>query len=299
MATARSTLRGYVATAVRDVFVTGTATGGSTTTIVDSARTEGDDEYNNWWAYILTTTDTLAPQGQERKISAYSTSSDTATVPIPYTAAVQANDTYEFHEGYRVAEYNEAINHAIRQAKGKIFTKTISTATTVSNQYRYTMSTATTEWNVSRVEVQWDTTVTTYPYLQSIKWRLEEDAGTYYLQFSEALPGSYTLRIHHITDPSELSTDSATTSVPTDYIVEAAKVYLFEMRASEGTEVDEKRAWITLADRTQPKAERLLARYAKQFPATVAKTIKYRTGQDSWHDDVYVFEGLDDSGAGF
>lgn len=77
--------------------VSGTATGGSTTTVIDTAKLT---QVDNYWRdrvgriNIKTTTDTLAPQGESRRISASTQSTSTVTVELPFSAAVQAGDTY-------------------------------------------------------------------------------------------------------------------------------------------------------------------------------------------------------------
>lgn len=76
---------------------TGVATGGSTTTVVDSAqasRWEGD-VWKNGCIFIIRTTDGLAPQGEFKRISSYNNSAVTFTTDT-FSAAVGAGDTYMF-----------------------------------------------------------------------------------------------------------------------------------------------------------------------------------------------------------
>lgn len=77
------------------VRVTGTATGGSVTTIVDTTRLiQADSYWNGFWAFVITTTDSLAPQGEAQKVYSFTNSSSTLTVELPFSAAVGAGDTY-------------------------------------------------------------------------------------------------------------------------------------------------------------------------------------------------------------
>lgn len=77
--------------------LTGTATGGSLTTIVDTARLIQPD---NYWrerlgkVFIKTSTDGLAPQDEARRIAASSSSNKDLTVELPFSAAVESGDTY-------------------------------------------------------------------------------------------------------------------------------------------------------------------------------------------------------------
>lgn len=77
------------------VRVTGTATGGSVTTIVDTTRLiQADSYWNGFWAFVITTTDSLAPQGEAQKVYSFTNSNSTLTVELPFSAAVGAGDIY-------------------------------------------------------------------------------------------------------------------------------------------------------------------------------------------------------------
>ncbi len=78
--------------------VTGTADSGSTTTMVDAARTEGDNDY---WkgALILFTSGTIA--GQSRLITGFVAGTDTITF-APATTQAVSTETYEIHKWARV-----------------------------------------------------------------------------------------------------------------------------------------------------------------------------------------------------
>lgn len=82
------------ATEVR-ALASGTADSGTTTTLVDAARTEGD---NDWWAgqILVMTSGTLA--GQARQITGFVAATDTITVYPAFTATV-GTQTYEIWPG--------------------------------------------------------------------------------------------------------------------------------------------------------------------------------------------------------
>ncbi len=77
--------------------VSGTATGGSTTTVVDTAVFTQPD---NYWRdrvgriFIKTTNDGFAPEGESRRIVSSTQSSNTVTVELPFSAAVESGDTW-------------------------------------------------------------------------------------------------------------------------------------------------------------------------------------------------------------
>jgi hypothetical protein len=77
--------------------VSGTATSGSLTTVVDTNILTQTD---NYWRdrvgriFIKTTTNGLAPEGESRRIASSTQSTKTVTVELPFSAAVEAGDTY-------------------------------------------------------------------------------------------------------------------------------------------------------------------------------------------------------------
>lgn len=77
----------------------GTCTGGSTGTVVDtSLEIEPDDYFQNTVpvskVYIRTTTDGAAPIGESRGATDFVSSGGTITIDLDYTASVEAGDTY-------------------------------------------------------------------------------------------------------------------------------------------------------------------------------------------------------------
>lgn len=74
--------------------ITGTASGGSTTTIVSSLLNQPDNHWRRLQAYVKTTTDGLAPQGESRRIASSSSSGTSVTVELPFSAAVESGDTF-------------------------------------------------------------------------------------------------------------------------------------------------------------------------------------------------------------
>lgn len=119
MSTILSTLIADLMDAVGDTLTTETASGtGSTTALVDTSRTESDDEWINSWIRIDTDAGGVgaAPEGQERRITDFVASSDTITVFPAFTAATDTGDAYSIRQIFSYDEYKKAINHAIRMA---------------------------------------------------------------------------------------------------------------------------------------------------------------------------------------
>jgi hypothetical protein len=85
---------------MKDDVVDGIATGGSATTIVDSTIVNKytENKFKNWIAFISTTTDGLTPQNKYALVSAYVSSTGTATIAT-VTDSVQSGDTYAWMKG--------------------------------------------------------------------------------------------------------------------------------------------------------------------------------------------------------
>lgn len=121
MATTRAALRNEIDSHLRLVHavpsVTSTATGGSTTTVIDTTRSEADDFWNNSWLYVSDTTDGGAPKDEEALVADFSASNDTFTLSGALSAAVGAGDTYELRRYFSAAMIHSAINLALEDAQ--------------------------------------------------------------------------------------------------------------------------------------------------------------------------------------
>ena len=92
------------------------ATGGSTTTIVDTTQTDGDDDaWKDGAAFIINTTDGLTPIGQFQRVSAFVSSTGTLTVDTAFSTAVGAGDTYGLVSSYYpLRQMIREVNNALR-----------------------------------------------------------------------------------------------------------------------------------------------------------------------------------------
>ncbi len=104
--------------------VSGTATGGTTTTIIDTAglnRYTETDALKGAIAYIKAAGG-AAPEGQWRWITAFAPATDTLTVDRAFTATVEAGDTYELYLApLELEQWNDAINQAILDAWPEVY----------------------------------------------------------------------------------------------------------------------------------------------------------------------------------
>lgn len=95
-----------------------TATGGSTTTLIDTANLlQNDDYWNGDSLYLLSTVNS----GTSRVIHDFVNSTKTITFQEPVTA-IQSSDPYEIWSTLLADQVNEAINEALRDAWPWFFT---------------------------------------------------------------------------------------------------------------------------------------------------------------------------------
>lgn len=117
----------------------GTAEAGSDAdNIVDALyRTEDDDYFNKGTAWILHTTDGLAPQGEMRAIENYVGGTGTVTVATSFSAATAAGDIYALEKGrYHLPLLRDKINAALRKL-GSIPRVDTTSITTEANKTEY------------------------------------------------------------------------------------------------------------------------------------------------------------------
>lgn len=292
MATARSTLRAALGKKMRTRSISGTCTANTvTTSVCDTGRDEESDYWNKSW---ITVADTSASTTETREVNDFTTGASSGTgkfdVLQAFSAAPTTGDTYELHQKLSVDELNDSINHAIRRARGKIFTKNSATVASTASTYDYTLGTATGE--VYRVELQASTATSTYPYTKMLRWRLRDGASTPILEFDQEIPGGYTIRYYHITQESELAADTATTDLPLDYIYDAARAELYSVLMSDCKDDNEYRRYMSSRDEFKKDAASKLRQYAKQFPAGRVFKEPQHMGGEGWYEVAYSKEDL-------
>lgn len=132
----------------------GTATGGSTTTIVDSSRAEANDHWNRGTALIVTDAGGAgaAPEGQFSVISDWVLSSTTATIGT-LSSAVGAGDTYMLiPPRWPLEMLKNKINLVLRSIL--IPQIDITSLDTADNQTEYSLPTTCPGHNLRRVFIE-------------------------------------------------------------------------------------------------------------------------------------------------
>ena len=135
-----------------------TATGGTTTTLIDTVmRTEADDYWNQGTVWIIKDVGGAgaAPEGSYAVISDFDNGSNTATIGT--IVAPASGDTYVIaHRKYKLGDLIAAVNRAIRDVP-QIITEDLTSVDTAAAQTEYTLPTGINtknmevwlEWNIS------------------------------------------------------------------------------------------------------------------------------------------------------
>lgn len=123
-------------------YVEGTATGGSTTTTIDTVdRTEDDDYWNGGTLFVVQTTDGLAPQGEYKRITDFVKSTAVITAGT-LTAAVGAGDFYAIiDDEYPLNLIIAGVNDALRRL-GRVPVFDTTSLTIASGQTEYDLPVA-------------------------------------------------------------------------------------------------------------------------------------------------------------
>ena len=120
------------------------ATGGSTSTVVDTnlatllGDSNEDDYLNNWSVFVVKDAAGAAPEGEFNRISDYTSSTGTITVPDVFTAAVASGDKYMYvSPEFPLYDSIEIVNDALVSLGNVIAYDT--SITTAANQTEYTL----------------------------------------------------------------------------------------------------------------------------------------------------------------
>jgi len=265
-------------------YKSGTATGGSTTTVIDTGILYAPDDY--WvghYVYILEDAGGAgaAPEGEERPVTDYDQSTATLTVDPAFSAAVGAGDTYEVL-AVRRGDVTAAINGAIRAA-GETWLKHVVDTTTLTiadDDYDYDLPAAVVR--LLMVSVRGDTDEA-WVEVPGRLWSVGGTPGALVLYF-DALTGlgdGDAIRLDYVARPSELTTDAGTLGVGepaerelVDFIVCYALFVLHDQAASAAPEGAGFRPHLTQAQYWREEAERVRAR-ASQVGRGTARTMRW------------------------
>lgn len=164
MSTTLSTARAEIAARAQE-FLQGTATGGSTTTVVDSTNLQATDGY---WAETLVLMTSGTNSGSQRKVQTFTSSTSTLTLYSAFAGAVASGATYELYRRFSPVDIKTALNRAINIAAPDFRERSVAVATAVSNTLQYSLPTGPDFMGMGLVAVEYqyfvDSTQTTWPF---------------------------------------------------------------------------------------------------------------------------------------
>jgi hypothetical protein len=248
-------LRTELAQATARLF-SGTATGGTTTTLIDTAgldRFTETDALKGALLYISDTTDDGAPEGESEFIKSYNATSNTLTLYRALTAAPEAGDTYEIYLApLTLAQWNECINDAIAGAWPEVFTPATEDVTP-TGALTYSLSAAADR--VLGAEVTFKSNLGGYASQPLLQWYTVGEPGSLALKLSRPVPSSSDMTIRVLTGQryDELAAGESTALDPA-YVVMAARTFFYQ-RMADASRQSDRGGFLQLMAHWQEKAE--------------------------------------------
>jgi len=262
-----------------------TATGGSTTTLIDTAKLY---EPNDYWIghhlYIVTDVGGLhaAPEAEERPVTDFVQSTATLTVDPAFTAPVGSGDTYELLPAKR-EDVIAAVNAGIRAAGETWPVQTVDTTTITlaADDYEYNLPAGLVR--LLGVWVQGDTDEA-WQQVPGRNWHVAGTAGAQVLYFDslDGVDDGDDCRLDYLARLSELSADSSNLGIgepaereAVEFVTTWALYWLHDMAASRAPESAGYRAHLTQAQYYMEIAERFRARAARWQPAGTVRGARW------------------------
>ena len=248
-------LRTALAWSVSRLF-SGTATGGTTTTLIDTAGLERyteTDALKGALLYILDTTDEGAPEGESRRIQSFNTTSNTITVDRAFTAAPESGDTYEIYLApLTIDQWDQCINDAIRNAWPELFTPALEEVTPTG---ALTYSLSADADRVLGAEIVFSTALAGYASQELLQWFSVGDAGDLTLVLSRPVPTSSDMTIRLLIGMrfEEVGTGEYS-YLDKQYTLDAARSRFYQ-RMADASRQSERGTFLQLMVHWQEKAE--------------------------------------------
>ena len=203
----------------------GTASNGSTTTIVDAVRTEPDDYWNKGVAWIIYDGggSAAAPEGEFSIVSDFDQTSYTITLNTTLTAAVANTDRYAIsNRMFPLDILRQSVNRALFDM-GKVPTTDITTIDTAVNQTEYDLPIAA---NLDLREVWLETNIDDdddFRWKKQYNWYVQRTAtGTAdLLVLPYQWPADREVKIVYVAPHDELSlvSDKLNESIPPERVL--------------------------------------------------------------------------------
>lgn len=262
-----------VARQIPNFLFEGTASGGSTNTIVDAVdrktENEPDDFWNSGTAWILKDSAgaSAAPEGEFDTILDFASTTGTITVANGWTSTTAAGDRYAVAKRkYSQQVLIQSVNKAISDL-GKVWVVDSTSCTTASDQTEFTLPVAANQ-DLRQVWLQLDDDDSDDNRWQMLyNWRVQSTTtGTAsLLVFPYQLPSGYVLQLHYVSDHPALYTysDKLSERVPWERIVYRAAwdVMRFKQRSQTPLLVEQINTLAQLASDAETNHPILLPEY--------------------------------------
>ena len=159
---------------------TGLATGGTTTTVLDTRRGEADNVFKGGTALILSTTDDAAPKKEARTISVWAKTGGVATVDTAFTATLTVGDRYMFVlPKYPLDWMVDKINSVL--TKERIVAIDDTTLDIVAEQTEYALPAGYDRSNLRQVWIETNDDANKPEWMRCMNWHVEYNGTTHLL----------------------------------------------------------------------------------------------------------------------
>jgi hypothetical protein len=218
-----------VASQIPNFLFEGTATGGSTTTIIDINSRKTDNEPDDFWvdgtAWILKDAAgaSAAPEGEYSAVQDFTSTTGTITLTSALTVAAASGDRYAISKRrYSQQLLIQSVNKAIADL-GKVWVVDSTSVTTADSQTEYEIPIAANQ-DLRQVWMQFvDDDTNDNRWYELYNWRVQPTTtgSASVLVFPYQLPADYALQLHYVGEHSALYTysDKLSDKVPWERIV--------------------------------------------------------------------------------
>lgn len=284
MSVTLSTARAEVAKRATE-FLQGTATGGSTTTLIDTNGLTNPDNYFDE-AVVLMTSGTN--NGLQRRVQTFTASTSTLTFYSAMTGAVASGATYELYRRFTPTDIDLAINRAINIAAPDFREKVRAVATATQDTLQYAFPTGPELYDKGLVAIEYqtytDAAKSTWPYQRLSRdqyeiledWQTSANIRTLQLRFN---PTTNRL-IRFVYDGPLGNVATGTERINLDlpeleWLYTQSVAELWRIEASRNTDANRKASVEELA-RWEANADRLRRQLHQTYPQKALRTTLFR-----------------------
>lgn len=228
-------LRWRLSRPIRDLS-TGSATSGGSTTLVDTARTEAQ----GYWVGSELWIHDGAASGNLRTVTGYTASTTTFTFSPSVASPVASSSRYELHGRLTKADYDEAINAAIRRGKDRMQEIIEDLSLTGGSELEYALPASVAAGRVGEVWTQTGASPTRYKQIDLPDWDEDKNGASSILRlYSPTCVQSGSPILLKFEKPqAELSADADTVMSQAESYIMAFARYMIHLQLWMRQDVD-------------------------------------------------------------